>query len=623
MEKHPLHLKSPELQNSPEVHHAVERYEHHEDEKVPNNPSERIEAYMDRLENIFITPDEETRKRNLEMFRDEIYDAFIIKKENFPESYFDLQKRIARERGQAIEFISEDSRQQMMEVVIEDQKHSLDAWMNYLTSDDAGYPSWFKYYMWNQITKLSQFDKERGEYKTRTSSTVAPFPDIYREPLAQIADIYESYPKKEHEINPILQKLRGQKNVLKKKLKSIVDETEKKELEDQIKSLEFQLEDISAPLNDFNKKFPVLYAELTNRSLAASLENKEGIEGKWVKYDQGDEEASKKLYESLQGKGTGWCTAGMSTAENQIKNGDFYVYYTNDTKGDPTQPRLAIRMDGQNKIAEVRGVLPEQNVEPILQETLDEKLQEFGGEAEMYKKKSADMKMLTFLENKQKSGDFFTKDELEFLYEIKNPIEGFGYNKDLRIEQIQEKIDLKDTIAILMDIEKENIATTIDEITEHTSFYVKDYLYRLSSIELNSLPKNMKITLFDLSEYLRGEKERSVILHSLDPKEFDFSVKNTSVSKEVYLNSQVKSIDWTKFSNDKLKLISKEEFIGKSISEVARYVAEEYGSSYIIPDLLCRQFIVEHDNVNIFLKDEFMRNQFYFFWILGKRKWQK
>ncbi len=33
------------------------------------------------------------RERNLDMLRDKIYDAFIIKKENFPESYFELQQR--------------------------------------------------------------------------------------------------------------------------------------------------------------------------------------------------------------------------------------------------------------------------------------------------------------------------------------------------------------------------------------------------------------------------------------------------------------------------------------------------------------------------------------------------
>ena len=102
----------------------------------------------------------------------------------------------------------------MKDVAIEDQKASLDAWMEYLTSNDAVYPAWFKYFVWRNVTKLSQFDKERGEFKDRTlpyqldrngnfrldkegnkipnqSPTVAPYPDIYREPLAQIADIYE------------------------------------------------------------------------------------------------------------------------------------------------------------------------------------------------------------------------------------------------------------------------------------------------------------------------------------------------------------------------------------------------------------------------------------------------
>ena len=219
MEKHPLHLKNPELQTSPEVNRAVERQERKTDKKVPNDPAERIEAYMDRLENIFLNPDERKRERNLEMFRDKIYDALIIKRENFPDSYFELQKRIARERGQAVEEIPEDVREQMMDVAIHDQKASLDAWMDYLASDDAVYPAWFKYYAWNQIIKLSQFDKERGEYKTRTETTVAPFPDIYRESLAQISDLYEQYPELLKQIQPKLQQLRAERNKVKKALK--------------------------------------------------------------------------------------------------------------------------------------------------------------------------------------------------------------------------------------------------------------------------------------------------------------------------------------------------------------------------------------------------------------------
>src|ERR1035437_2675814 len=334
MERHPLHLKDSELQTSPEVQEAVVREEQKTGEKLPNDPTDRIEAYMDRLENIFLNPDERKRGRNLEIFRDKIFDAFIIKRDNFPESYFDLQKRVARERGQAVEEIPESVREQMKDVAIEDQRSSLNAWMDYLTSEDAVYPAWFKYFVWKNITKLSQFDKERGEFKKRTDSTVAPYPDIYREPLAQIADIYE-------------------------KVKADNKNLKGPEIREA-----------------FSKKFPTLYAELIQKSLAASMENREEVKGTWVKYEQKNDGDAEKLFQSLEGKGTGWCTAGHSTAKTQIESGDFYVYYTNDSSGEPTQPRIAIRMDGDNRIGEVRGILPHQGVEQVMQEAIASKLSE-------------------------------------------------------------------------------------------------------------------------------------------------------------------------------------------------------------------------------------------------------
>ena len=427
MEKHPLHLKNPELQTSPEVQRAVVREERENGEKIPNAPSERIEAYMDRLENIFLNPDERKRERNLEMFRDKIYDALIIKKENFPDSYFELQKRIARERGQAVEEIPADVREQMIDTATEDQKHSLDTITGYLSSSDATYPTWFKYYAWTQLTKLSQFDKERGEFKKRTDSTVAPFPDIYREPLAQIADLYER-------------------------------------VKDDNKDSEARRE--------FDKKFPTLYAELIQKSLAASMENREEVKGEWKKYQQGQRDDAEQLFESLEGKGTGWCTAGKSTAETQIKNGDFYVYYTNDAHGEPTQPRLAIRMEGDNRIGEVRGILPHQGVEPIMQEALDAKLQDFGGEADAYRKKSGDMKMLTALDQKREQEEPFTKDDLVFLYEINSSIKGFGYQTDPRIAELRKGRNTDEDMLVIFECTKDEIAYVPSQITKDTKAYV-------------------------------------------------------------------------------------------------------------------------------------------------------
>ncbi len=446
IEKHPLHLKHPELHTAPEVERAVKRRERRTGEKVPTNPARRIEAYASRLEYIFLNPDESTRERNLEMFRDQIYDALIIKRENFPDSYFELQQRVLRERGQAVEEISPDVREQMKAVAIEDQKHSLDAWIDYLTSSDAVYPAWFKYFVWKNVTKLSQFDKERGEFKKHTDKTVAPFPDIYREPLAQICDLYEQ---------------------VKKDNKTLKDP------------------DIQA---SFSKRFPTLYAELIQKSLAAQIENKEQVQGEWVKYTKGQESDAEKLFQSLEGKGTGWCTAGHSTAQAQIKSGDFYAYYTNDTSGNPTQPRLAIRMEGE-KIGEVRGILPHQEVEPRMQEVLDKKLVEFGPEADKYRKKSADMKHLTAIYNqcfkveKVKEGNneveyktylnpTLTKEDLIFLYEINVPIEGFGYIKDPRIQELRKQRDPKADAPVVLDCQPNQIAWSQREISQNTKAYL-------------------------------------------------------------------------------------------------------------------------------------------------------
>jgi hypothetical protein len=237
MEKHPLHLKIPDLQTSEEVSSAVEKQERLNDETVPNNPNERISAYMDRLENIFLNKDERVKERNLEMLRPAIYDAFIIKPENVPESFFELQQRVARERGQTVETITQEMRDKMISTIIEDQKASLDSWISYLSSEDAVYPTWFKYFVFRNIVKLSQFDKGIGKFKDRTDTTTSPFPDIFREPLAQISDLYEQVAK------------------------------DNKTLKDkEVQAL-------------FSKKFPTYYAELIQKSLASKIENKEEVKG--------------------------------------------------------------------------------------------------------------------------------------------------------------------------------------------------------------------------------------------------------------------------------------------------------------------------------------------------------
>jgi hypothetical protein len=64
------------------------------------------------------------------------------------------------------------------------------------------------------------------------------------------------------------------------------------------------------------------------------------------------EEVAEKL--AAAAAGTPWCTSGVGTARTQIKNGDFYIYY------DKGVPQVAVRMDGTDRIGEIRGNSPNQ-----------------------------------------------------------------------------------------------------------------------------------------------------------------------------------------------------------------------------------------------------------------------
>ena len=120
-----------------------------------------------------------------------------------------------------------------------------------------------------------------------------------------------------------------------------------------------------------------------------------------------------KLVNSIQGKGTGWCTAGEETAKTQLSNGDFYVYYSYDSNNQPTIPRIAIRME-DNKIAEIRGIAKDQNIEPDMESVVDKKLEEFPDKDE-YKQKVEDMRILTKIYKEYQTREL-SIEELRFLY---------------------------------------------------------------------------------------------------------------------------------------------------------------------------------------------------------------
>ncbi len=488
------------LHNSDEVKSAKKRSEVRDGEEIRQNPDELIQNYLDRFKEITDRTDPEKRQRGIEALKKVLHDKFIVKPEEIPESYWESQKRIIRERGQGADLEQADwneLKRQNTEAIIADQNSSLDNWIDYLTSPDATYPDWLKYFAFRSITTMGGFDKERYVFSKRSTGTTKPFPDINREALAYVLDAVEKgqsqkyFDSKEsvRQLKNQIKKLKGEQRsgatiqeVEISNLQDKISEEEKRQKEIVFGALaeESSDEELSTLLRD--QDFAKLYAWAIEKVTPASVEQITVTEGKWVKYDQGSDHMP--LVQSLQGHGTGWCTAGESTAKTQLRGGDFYVYYSHDQQGQPTIPRAAIRME-EGKIAEVRGIAAEQNLDPYIADVVQDKLQEFP-DGKAYEKKNSNMKQLTEIENKMRSGQELSKAELVFLYEIDQPIEGFGYQRDPRIEELRSQRNATEDAPIVLDCQPEEIARSADQIQENTKSYIGPLfpgIFKLQNIE--------------------------------------------------------------------------------------------------------------------------------------------
>jgi hypothetical protein len=134
-------------------------------------------------------------------------------------------------------------------------------------------------------------------------------------------------------------------------------------------------------------------------------------------------------------------------------------------------------MQGED-IAEVRGILPSQNVEPLLQPVLDEKFVSFGAKADKFKRRSEDMRHLTEIETAMTAGTFDAlpaetkRMHLRFLYELDHKIEGFGYQRDPRITEIRARRNPERDMPIVFGCDPRQIAHSPKEIRPDTKAYV-------------------------------------------------------------------------------------------------------------------------------------------------------
>ena len=387
---------------------------------VSDKKRERLLKYFERLEELHNKVSETKSVNGEKLLKSFYYDLYVIKPENIPDAYFQNQVRLARERGYGNIELTEEDKRRMTEEVIDDQRKSLDKWIEYFLYDEESksYGMWEKYWVFQGLQSLGKYDKETGKFSKRDKSTVYPFPPVEREYIFTTLKLMEDF-------------LKDKKSE----------------------------EDIKQALSTGN--FKLLYEYVIKQSFLKGEHQSNSTDGKWIKYEQGSD--YNILRNSLQGYYTGWCTAaGENFAKDQLEDGDFYVYYTLDENGDAKVPRIAIRMDGKNKIGEIRGISGKQNMEPEMMPILEEKLKEFP-DRDKYLKKEHDMKLLTLIDKKVNNNIELNLGELKFLYEIDDKISGFGFMEDPRIKEIKSKRNIKRDYSIIFNIKEEDVALSQEE----------------------------------------------------------------------------------------------------------------------------------------------------------------
>ncbi len=415
---------------------------------------EKVRKYLERLERV-----EELAKNRkphrLELFKELFYQKYVIKPENILDSYFEHQKKMALDRGYGHVDYTEAEKKEMKETIIQNQKKSLDQWLEYFIENDAKYPEWFKYYAFQGMVRLGSYNKETGSFNKRTEFTTNVFVDLNYEALALVYDSLSQF-------------IEG---------KEIEGELLKKLLE--------------------GGSFSKLYSYMIQKVDSVKKDIVDSKEGIWIKYPKGSN--PEELVQGIEGRGTGWCSAGLETARTQLLGGDFYIYYTKDSSGEYKQPRIAIRMEN-NSIGEIRGIAANQNLESEMEEVVKEKLKEFP-DRERYYQKVEDMEKLTKIYEEYRVREL-ENEELRFLYQIDQKILGFGYLEDPRIQEILRNRDYQEDLSKAIGCKKEEVSNDIRDILSRKKIVCFSGNLNLSNVINDRTIPSYKD--FKLPEYVIG-----------------------------------------------------------------------------------------------------------------------
>ena len=436
-------------------------------EKLPGKNNERRNfAYLSRLDRIIEKHGDTIEQKLWEASAENL----VMDYEDIPDAYWKQQEQILRDNGQGRE-LSRDEKEYLTEDIINKQRESINAWSNYLGDKDCPYPTWFKVYAFDGVSKMGLINKETKEFEKRDKTTVASFPTLNPEVLAKVyRNINEFYAVNKEDW--------------------LAQHPDDEKLVSLVKS------------GNFSK----LYAKelFDTKTIIKTPENPEDVEGDWFTYQLGDEDELAKAAE-----GTGWCIADPNVAHSYLEYGNyghsrnkeadeesnskakfivFKLKAPNSPDGYSTNGVASIRLDPDGKVAEISGLDEGQALDDSLVQTVKEKVLSLPGSKE-FLQKFEDKQTLIRLDHKLQKDEDLTKEELSFLYQLDRPIATLDtYNRvDPRIPELKEKYGIEYALEKGIDVDKlasslgpNGVAHNLDTLLNHGA-----------NIDVNELVSNL------------------------------------------------------------------------------------------------------------------------------------
>ncbi len=516
-------------------------------EKLPGKNNERRNfAYLSRLDRMIEKHGDAIEQKLWATSAENL----VMDYEDIPEAYWKQQEQILRDNGQGRE-LSRYEKEYLTEDIINKQRQSINTWSNYLGDKDCPYPTWFKVYAFDGVSKMGFINKETREFEKRDKTTVASFPNLNPEVLAKVyRNINEFYAVNKEDW--------------------LAQHPNDEKLVSLVKSA----------------NFPKLYAKelFDTKTIIKTPENPEDIEGDWFTYQLGDEDELAKTAE-----GTGWCIADPNVAHSYLSYGNyagnendweddedwedddedwedddedwgdededwkeednngweedennleedknnpeednqsdpkakfivFKLKAPNSPDGYSTNGVASIRLDPNGKVTEVSGLNEGQAIEDSLIPTVKEKVLSLPGGKE-FLQKFEDKQTLIRLDHKMQNGEDLTKEELSFLYELDRPIATLDtYNsKDPRITELKEKYGIEYALEKGIDVNELVPSLNPDDIAKNLDYLLEQG----ANINVDELASNLDSVRIakNLDSLLKHGADINVdeLVSSLDP----------------------------------------------------------------------------------------------------------